>query len=384
MGTTGSIPDPAFWPRKVLLVASGMSPQVLTETLYALLHQETPFVPDEVYMITTNGGKYGVPGKSEGAVKALLTEEDGHFYRFCRDYGFAETAFNEGNIRVITGADKKPLEDIVTKEDNERAANAILSLVCELTKDDNCSLHISLAGGRKTMSYFTGYALSLYGRPQDRLSHVLVDADYEGLRDFYYTTPASHMIKKWNGEEIDAHDAEVSLADIPFIRLRHELPKQLIEGKQDFRAAIERMRLIEKPLSLAFGKKDAYQLVYCSGVEIKFTPVEYAFYRFIVSEQQNTGGDLILIPFKGEANEDYKEKFIEWREKCDIQTKETTDEAMKNGMDHDYFKQRNTRIKKLLTDALPTPVAEPYLVKMRGKQGSGLYGIDPAVLEFVE
>lgn len=45
------------------------------------------------------------------------------------------------------------------------------------------------------MGYYLGYALSLYGRAQDRLSHVLVTERYESLRDFFipHRTAGSFM-----------------------------------------------------------------------------------------------------------------------------------------------------------------------------------------------
>ena len=38
--------------KKILLLVSGMSPQIITETLYALITQPQPWVPDEVHLIT--------------------------------------------------------------------------------------------------------------------------------------------------------------------------------------------------------------------------------------------------------------------------------------------------------------------------------------------
>jgi CRISPR-associated protein (TIGR02584 family) len=43
------------------------------------------------------------------------------------------------------------------------------------TADPQASLHVSIAGERKTMGFYVGYALSLFGRTQGRLSHVLND-----------------------------------------------------------------------------------------------------------------------------------------------------------------------------------------------------------------
>ena len=51
------------------------------------------------------------------------------------------------------------------------------------------SLHVSIAGGRKTMGFYVGYALSLFARDQDRLSHVLVPPSLESRQDFFYPPP---------------------------------------------------------------------------------------------------------------------------------------------------------------------------------------------------
>jgi CRISPR-associated protein (TIGR02584 family) len=77
---------------------------------------------------------------------------------------------------VIIGPDENPLEDIVTEADNVAVADFITEKVRAVTADPEASLHVSIAGGRKTMGFYLGYALSLFGRPQDRLSHVLVSA----------------------------------------------------------------------------------------------------------------------------------------------------------------------------------------------------------------
>ena len=363
-----AIINPANAGKKILLVASGMSPQILTETLYALIHQEPPFIPDEIRMVTTTLGK-------KGAIDNLLAEGDGQFYRFCRDYHFAECAFKSEYIHVIKDKEGNELADIVTKADNEDAADFITSLICQLTENDDSSLHVSLAGGRKTMSYFTGYALSLYGRPQDRLSHVLVDAGYEGLREFYYPTPVSHMLTDRNGNELDASKAQVSLADIPFIRLRDDLPGQLIKGKQSFRETIETMRLVEKPLQLDFGHHKECK-VWCSGKEIKLPPVDYCFYNWIVEEQRKNNCGFVRRPYPDEPDQNYSaslQKILELVNK--------KPEPLDDGLSADYFKERVSRINKVLRGVLGKRVADPYILEVRGPRGSSLYGIDPAVFE---
>ncbi len=43
--------------RTILIAGMGTSPAVLTETVWALAHQEHSVVPDEVVVITTRSGK---------------------------------------------------------------------------------------------------------------------------------------------------------------------------------------------------------------------------------------------------------------------------------------------------------------------------------------
>ena len=151
--------------QRILLCVTGLSPQVVTESLYALaVHDE--WVADEVKLITTKAG-------AERARLSLLSKDPGWMARLQADYGLPPVHFDEQDILTIPDADSLPLEDIRSPEDNERAADFILETVRELTSDAHTELHVSIAGGRKTMGFYLGYALSPYGRSQDRLSHVI-------------------------------------------------------------------------------------------------------------------------------------------------------------------------------------------------------------------
>lgn len=103
--------------------------------------------------------------------------------------------FDDTTLHIVAGATGRPLDDIRTPADNEQVADHIADIVRELTTDPYTAVHVSLAGGRKTMGYYLGYALSLYGRPQDRLSQVLVSAPFESHPEFYYPSPDEEGIK---------------------------------------------------------------------------------------------------------------------------------------------------------------------------------------------
>ena len=173
---------------KILLAVTGLSPQIVTETLYALaVGQDTPWVPDEIHLITSCEG-------AERARLSLLDPVAGQFHALCRDYpSLATASFPPGNIHLIRDGAGQPLSDIRTPEDNALAADTIHAVVRSLTEDPDTELHVSIAGGRKTMGFFLGYALSLFGRPQDRLSHVLVSEPFENSWAFFYPTPYENI-----------------------------------------------------------------------------------------------------------------------------------------------------------------------------------------------
>ncbi len=164
-----TVSAPAF-PRRILFLVAGLTPQVVTETLYALCYRTPdPFLPTEIHLLTTTEG-------SRRARLMLLEGEQGRFYRFCEEYRLPQLAkaFDETRIHLVRGADGAPLDDIVTADDNAAVADAIMHHIRAFTSDPDCALHASVAGGRKTMSVALALAMSLFGRPQDALSHVLV------------------------------------------------------------------------------------------------------------------------------------------------------------------------------------------------------------------
>lgn len=138
---------PHLYSRRILLAVTGLSPQIVTETLFALLQGESAFVPTEVRLITTREG-------AERARLALLSEEPGWFRRFCQDYALSGISFDETHIDILTDGNANPFEDIRNPEDNRRAADQICECLRVLTADPECALHVSLAGGRKTMGEY--------------------------------------------------------------------------------------------------------------------------------------------------------------------------------------------------------------------------------------
>lgn len=104
----------------------------------------------------------------------------------CEECNLPEIKFDEKSLNAIVDKEGNKLDDLKTPEENELAADMICQKVREFTQDDNVSLHVSIAGGRKTMGFYAGYALSLYGRLQDQLSHVLVSEKPSSFTDMAF------------------------------------------------------------------------------------------------------------------------------------------------------------------------------------------------------
>jgi len=355
---------------RTLLVVTGLAPQVLTETLFALCCRKdsNAWVPDEVHLITTSSG-------AEHARLNLLFDDNAWFQRFVNDYSLPQIKFDAKHIHVIADDTGKLLDDIRTPLDNAHAADAITRLVRELTADSGRELHVSLAGGRKTMGYYLGYALSLYGRPHDRLSHVLVSEPFENNRDFYYPTPYDHPIHVRHGNrEItrNARDAIVELAEIPFVRLRHGLPDALLTGNATFRETVDAARASLDPPRLVIHVESGR---ITAGTKcFKLPPAQFALYAMFAwraaHRQPKITAPIKDVPDTAWSHE-ARAALIAALGEANIPS--SVDEKLHLGADGNYFSQTLSRLNKLLGEELG-PVAASYRVD-RGGPRTGRFGL---------
>jgi CRISPR-associated protein (TIGR02584 family) len=352
---------PHSYPRRILLAVTGLSPQIVTETLYALsVKQEPSFVPTEIHVITTAEG-------ADRARLALLHEKSGWFHRLCRDYSLESIDFDTTNLHILNNGQGDPLNDIRTLADNERAADTITEIVRRLTEDTHSSLHVSIAGGRKTMGFYVGYALSLYGRPQDRLSHVLVNPPYESHPEFYYPTPDSHVIYTAGPDSrpLDTHNAEVTLAEIPFVRLRHGLPDALLTGRSRFSESVTAVQRNVGPreLTIDIGKR----CIRAGNVILKLAPVDLAFYSWFARLLLD-GNDRPACPNDGVPEAGHAHAFMEEYRRImrEMDDTERTVKRLEKGMDKQFFLEHKSELHKKLKTALRQE-ASYYMIEGKGR-----------------
>jgi hypothetical protein len=107
---------PEAFSRRVLLCVTGLSPQVVTETLYALARQEPAFIPTEVHVITTSTG-------ADMITRKLIARPDGKFHQLCREHiAGHRIRFDNACIHVIKSKGRA-LSDILTVDDNLAVAD---------------------------------------------------------------------------------------------------------------------------------------------------------------------------------------------------------------------------------------------------------------------
>ncbi|MBL8483889.1 MAG: TIGR02584 family CRISPR-associated protein [Rhodocyclaceae bacterium] len=352
-----SPPKPA--PRRILLAVTGLTPQVVTETLYALaVRADPPWIPHEIHVLTTKAGFDNV------RLNLLLGE--GWFHRMRRDFDLPDIDFCAERISVIRDAHGKPLDDIRTPDDNRHAADFITEKVRELTSDPASELHVSIAGGRKTMGYYLGYALSLFGRPKDKLSHVLVSEPYETNRSFYYPTPYSHPIYFLRGGKevaVDASQATVDLAEIPFVRLRDGLPERLRSGKAAFSQVVECASRGLQPARLVLDLRRHH--VFADNERIALKPTEFLVLLWLAERArrgeaatdwtQDAAVDEYLALVGREAGQESREYLV--ANKVLIRNKGI---AIRLGK---YFEPHKSRINRALAEVLGDRHADRYQIR---------------------
>lgn len=362
-------PDHSEYSRRILLAVSGMSPQILTETLWALTQQRKPgFAPTEIHLVTTVSG-------ARNARHNLLDVNGGQFLRFCEQYGLDKAVFPSSNIRVITTADGTPLDDIRTPEENEAAADFITDHIRALTEDSEAALHVSMAGGRKTMGYYAGYALSLFGRAQDRLSHVLVSEGFEGQPGFYFPTNTSYLFEATNKKVLDARDAQVTLAEIPFVRLRDEVPTQLLTGHAGFSETIRKTQRPKQGDQLVVDI-GARRLV-MAGEEAVLPPLLFAFYVWHIKRLLE-GVAEPGVRDMAEPNKLYAEEFMTLFEQIEGEMGrdlERTRNGLRDGMELNWFREKISRINSAFIEQLGQSFARPYQIISFGKRNFTRYAV---------
>ena len=236
----------------VLVVGMGTSPAVMTETVWALAHQSEPVVPDEIVVITTKSGKdalrtaimSGAPSVWNRLKAALAKEKvaiDG------------KLVFGDTSFRVIPDADGNEVSDLRTGADNLRAANFMLGELRKYTADSATTVLCSIAGGRKTMSALLFSCMSLLGREEDKVYHVLIPPEYEcGMNPpfFFPEKGVKHELLSRGqptGKRVSSSKIGIELFEVPFVRMRGWYQDKFKSEPPSYKSLISKVQSVAPP-----------------------------------------------------------------------------------------------------------------------------------------
>lgn len=286
-------------PRRILMCVSGMSPAVITETLFVLLTQDIPFVPDEIHVVTTATGK----GK---VLETLLKPHTGHFYQMMHDYSpgtfirfDADTVHVIGQTRQVVTAstaswlpgliaatgpqfEDVELDDITSDADNKAAADTIYRVMRELKNVPSTKLHASVAGGRKSMSFYMGHAFSLLADIDDTLSHVLINDPFENSQLNFFYPPRRPLDLEWTDSKgevrtVSTDQADVKLAELSVLKLGGLMGKDWpAKAKTSFDFAVRLAQAALAVPNLVLKIEDDVGFLEVCGECIELPPQQFA------------------------------------------------------------------------------------------------------------
>jgi CRISPR-associated protein (TIGR02584 family) len=254
----------------VLFAVTGMSPAVLTETVWALAHERPAIIPDRVVAVTTTGGRERIKAELlDGGVWADLR-------RTLKAGDRLEFSATGAHIVVITRGENE-LDDIRTPGDNAAMADFILHELRAYADEHDTRIIATIAGGRKTMSALLYACMTLVGRETDRVTHVLVDQKLEKrVPRFYFPRTA-------------AEAKGIQLADIPFVPLRNRF-QELGQMPGNFsRLVVKYSRELKRVTGagVVLRLDDGPRVVTVDGVAVALNPRAYSTLKFLVHINQH-------------------------------------------------------------------------------------------------
>ena len=243
--------------KRILIAVFGKTPQIITETLYAL-HEQGRF-PDRVVILTTEAGR-------DMCRAHLLHPEYGRIARLLADIGrpAGSRLLCETDVYTPSSRARRPVMDIETEEDSRCFFELCLEIVFNLARAHNDELLFSIAGGRKTMSAALALAAQCYARPQDAMFHVLVPPEQEANPQFFYPRPP-------------LDDVRITLTPVPFFRMRNQLPPALLRSA----ASLDALNYACMPQTLLCLKINICERsLSCHGHTLRLPPALFAVYAF--------------------------------------------------------------------------------------------------------
>ena len=278
---------PEIHMKTTLIAVTGLSPAIVTETLWALSRLKPAVYPDSVVFVTTCTG-------SKKIEEQLFTKKIEWNGLTVWDALRAKIKAPEGTLiaqppAIITknnpmSGRAEMLDDIRTPEENAAAAEFIFGRVWDVVRDSNQRLIASVAGGRKTMGALLHSAVSLIGRESDLLTHILVDSPFDTLPGFFFPGQPGGELADRSGKLYSPSKAKPILADVPCVPLRNrvkelnDLPGSFMDLRNRLADALTRDTQREVPIRIDIEKK----CFFVDGKSYKANVLQLAVLEFIL------------------------------------------------------------------------------------------------------
>ena len=200
--------------KNILFAITGMSPAVLTETIWALAtSKKDPIIIDDIFVFTTLTGKSVLEktllskiGKTKKTHWDLFKERLSKKINSDLSQKMLLTSYivSQG---LISDERKNALEDIKNDSDNLAVADFFMEKIFPKTSDDDNRVFASIAGGRKSMGAMLHSVMGLLARNDDKIGGFLYPG---GPGDFF--DPATK-------KRLDSKNARLTLLEIPFVSM---------------------------------------------------------------------------------------------------------------------------------------------------------------------
>ena len=191
----------------------------------------------------------------------------------------------------------------------------------------------------------------------------------------FYPTPYSEVIYGLppDSRPLDSRDAVVTLADIPFVRLRHGLPDPLLSGRTSFSATVATAQQSLGPARLEFDL--IQRQISAGGVAVSLPPAELAFYLWLARRAWQ-GLPPVPCPPDGAPEAGYASDYLrDYRAIVGtLGDDDRVAQGLGAGMDKNYFERRKSRVNRLLRESLGQ-AAPAYQIQGFGHRPRTGYGL---------
>lgn len=322
----------------------GLSPAVVTETVYTLAQRGE--CPDRVIILTTAEGE-------ERAVRTLLNPIP--WQAMAKRLDKPALAHLEPSLEVApVSGDADPAWTAATQPESLNAfADLVLAILRPLTKSREGRVHMSIAGGRKSMGALASLVFALVARPQDQLSHVQVAQVLEHDPTFLFPRTSTE-------------EALLRLVDIPHLRLRPLMREPDLERLMTYHALVCQAEVTVLPpqVGVAVGSPASLQV---NGAPLVLPPREFAFFTFVLAAH---------LAARVLSRQGFPvATLVAWRTRLAPEREDTIRAAYTAGLSVERVQEHVSHVNRALKAKLSPGEMDWVRIRSLGPRGSRTYGM---------